>query len=65
MGLFSQRKDEENTWAALPGEPLEHDAVDDLDDTAPVDPLEVGLGAQTTSITFPVDPPPSETAFRG
>ncbi|MGO2931877.1 hypothetical protein [Microbacterium sp.] len=44
---------------------MEKDTVDDLDDTAPVDPLEVGLGAQTTSITFPVDPPPSETAFRG
>ncbi|MGO2050315.1 MAG: hypothetical protein ACTH2E_07610 [Microbacterium sp.] len=65
MGLFSQRPEEPGPWASLPGEPLEKDAVDDLDDTASVDPLEVGLGAETTSITFPVDPPPSETAFRG
>lgn len=57
MGLFSQRKDEENTWAALPGEPRDgQDAADTLDTAPAVDPLEIGLGAEVTSIVFPVAP---------
>ncbi|WP_194421277.1 hypothetical protein [Microbacterium abyssi] len=62
MGLFSQRKDEENTWAALPGEPRDQDAADVLDAASTVDPLTVGLGAQYTSIVFPVAPPAPEAA---
>lgn len=56
MGLFTQKPDDPGPWASLPGEPLDQDAVDRLDDTVAVDPLEVGLGAQTTSIVFPVAP---------
>lgn len=57
MGLFSQRQDEENTWAALPGEPRDgQGAADTLDAASAVDPLEVGLSAQVTSIVFPVTP---------
>lgn len=63
MGLFSQRKDEENTWAALPGEPRgSQDAADVLDAAPDVDPLAVGLGAQYTSVVFPVAPPAPEAA---
>ena len=56
MGLFTQKPDDPGPWASLPGEPLDQDAVDELDGAAAVDPLEVGLGAQTTSIVFPVAP---------
>lgn len=57
MGLFTQRPEEPGPWASLPGEPLDPDAADRLDDAnTAVDPLEVGLGAQTTSIVFPVAP---------
>lgn len=56
MGLFSQRPEDPGPWASLPGEPRDQDAVDTLDADETVDPLEVGLGAQTTSIVFPVAP---------
>jgi len=56
MGLFTQKPDDPGPWASLPGEPRDQEAVDELDSTATVDPLEVGLGAQTTSIVFPVAP---------
>lgn len=62
MGLFTQKPDDPGPWASLPGEPLEQDAVDTLDGPAAVDPLEVGLGAQTTSIVFPVAPVLEEAA---
>ena len=63
MGLFTQREEDENTWAALPGEPRgPRDAAEVLD-TAPVaDPMEVGLGAQYTSVVFPVAPPAPEAS---
>ena len=56
MGLFTKRPDDPGPWASLPGEPLDQDAVDAIDGGATLDPLEVGLGAQTTSIVFPVAP---------
>ncbi|WP_426185887.1 hypothetical protein [Microbacterium sp. TWP3-1-2b2] len=56
MGLFTQKPDDPGPWASLPGEPLDQDAADTLDGAAAVDPLEVGMGAQTTSIVFPVAP---------
>lgn len=56
MGLFTQKPEEPGPWASLPGEPLDPDAVDKLDGASSVDPLEVGLGAPTTSIAFPVAP---------
>lgn len=57
MGLFSERSDEEqNVWAGLPSEPRDTNDVADV--LAPaVDPLTLGLGAQVTSIVFPVAPP--------
>lgn len=60
MGLFAQRPEEPGPWASLPGEPLDEDAVGEPGgpDIA-VDPLEVGLGAETTSIAFPADPAPA------
>lgn len=56
MGLFTQRPEEPGPWASLPGEPLDQDAADALDGATTVDPLDIGLGAQTTSIVFPVAP---------
>ncbi|GAB3598039.1 hypothetical protein [Microbacterium tumbae] len=64
MGMFTQRPEEENTWAALPGEPLNTDASDALP-VSDVDPFEVGMGLDTTAaewIVFPVPPPASEAA---
>ncbi|MFS0895065.1 hypothetical protein [Microbacterium sp. 179-I 3D3 NHS] len=59
MGLFQQRKDdEENQWAGLPSEPLERGASDVLDAPPPVDPMTIGLGAEVNSVVFPVAPPP-------
>ncbi|MFS0853233.1 hypothetical protein [Microbacterium sp. 179-I 3D4 NHS] len=59
MGLFQQRpEEEEKQWAGLPSEPRERDGVADLDTAAPVDPLTLGFGAATSSIVFPVAPPP-------
>ena len=62
MGLFTQRPDDPAPWASLPGEPLDQEAVDALDGAATVDPLDVGMGAQTTSIVFPVAPVLEEAA---
>ncbi|WP_046013190.1 hypothetical protein [Microbacterium sp. SA39] len=56
MGMFEQRKEEENQWAGLPSEPLDRGAADVLDTAPPVDPMALGLGAQVTSIVFPVAP---------
>lgn len=58
MGLFQHRpEEEENQWAGLPSEPLEHDGVDALSTAPTVDPLSIGLGADVGSIVFPVAPP--------
>ena len=57
MGMFDQRKEEENQWAGLPSEPLDRGAADVLDTAPPVDPMALGLGTQVTSIVFPVAPP--------
>ena len=58
MGLFDQRKEEENQWAGLPSEPLDRGAADVLDAAPAVDPMALGLGADVSSIVFPVAPPP-------
>ena len=57
MGLFDQRKEEENQWAGLPSEPLDRGAADVLDTVPSIDPLALGLGANVSSIVFPVAPP--------
>lgn len=62
MGLFQHKpEEEENPWA-LPSEPLEHSESDQLDTAPVVDPLSIGLGAETSgdlsSILFPAAPPP-------
>ena len=57
MGLFDQRKEEENQWAGLPSEPLDRGAADVLDTAPSIDPLALGLGANVSSIVFPVAPP--------
>lgn len=57
MGLFAQRQDDENTWAALPGEPRgPQDAANTLDEVPTVDPFGINLGADVSSIVFPVTP---------
>lgn len=57
MGLFQQREEDENTWAVLPGEPRDaKDAAGTLEVAAPIDPFGIDLGAQVTSIVFPVAP---------
>ena len=58
MGVFSERPEEEKQdWAGLPSEPRDHDAVDQLDATPSLDPLSVGLGAQYSTVVFPVAAP--------
>lgn len=59
MGLFQHRPEEqENQWAGLPSEPLEQGAADALDTAPSIDPMTLGLGAEVSSIVFPVTPPP-------
>lgn len=65
MGLFQQKPEEqENQWV-LPSEPLERSESDLLDTAPVVDPLSIGLGAETSgdlsSVLFPVAPPVPET----
>lgn len=61
MGLFQHRKDdEENQWT-LPSEPLVREGADVLDEAPSVDPMALGLGADVSSIVFPVAPVPSTT----
>lgn len=51
MGLFQQRPEERQTWAALPGEPLESDdAVDHLDAPLPDEVFGLGLGLATVDL---------------
>lgn len=64
MGLFQLKPEEqENQWV-LPSEPLERSESDVLDTAPVVDPLSIGLGAETSgdlsSILFPVAPPVPE-----
>ncbi len=64
MGLFQQKPEEqENQWV-LPSEPLERTEADVLDTAPVVDPLSIGLGAETSgdlsSVMFPVAPPAPE-----
>lgn len=61
MGLFQHRPEEEESPWALPSEPLDHEGADTLDSAPAVDPLSLGLGAETSSIVFPVAPPPPAT----
>ncbi|MDQ0727167.1 hypothetical protein [Microbacterium sp. W4I20] len=61
MGLFQQRKDEEENQWTLPSEPLDRDRTDVLDEAPAVDPMTLGLGlgagVDVNSIVFPVAPP--------
>lgn len=64
MGLFQQKPEEqENQWV-LPSEPIERTEADVLDTAPVVDPLSIGLGAETSgdlsSVLFPVAPPAPE-----
>ncbi|UYO96858.1 hypothetical protein OED01_14840 [Microbacterium sp. M28] len=61
MGMFTQRPEDKGAWAALPGEPSESDAADELP-PGQIDPLSIGLGASVESIVFPVAPPVPEAA---
>lgn len=61
MGLFQHRpEDEENQWAGLPSEPLEHGVADTLDAAPAVDPAAIEFGPAYTSVVFPVAPPAPE-----
>lgn len=60
MGLFSQKQQEPSTWAALPGEPLDEDHVEHLDEVPNSDLLDIGLGAKYTTMVLPVAPPAPE-----
>ena len=63
MGVFSERPEEEKQdWAGLPSEPRDHDAVDQLDAAPSLDPLNVGLGAQHSTVVFPVAAPAPEAS---
>lgn len=67
MGLFQQKPEEEENQWVLPSEPLERSESEALDTAPVVDPLSIGLGAETSgdlsSVLFPVAPPvPEATA---
>jgi hypothetical protein len=67
MGLFQQKPEEEENQWVLPSEPLERSESEVLDTAPVVDPLSIGLGAETSgdlsSVLFPVAPPvPEATA---
>lgn len=63
MGLFTQKPQEPSAWAALPGEPLdETNPTERLDEAPAVDPMDVGLGAQYSTIVFPVKAPAPDAA---
>lgn len=57
MGLFQQRKEEEENQWTLPSEPPDRDRTDILEEAPPVDPLALGLGVDVNSIVFPVAAP--------
>jgi hypothetical protein len=69
MGLFQQKSEEEENQWVLPSEPLERPESEVLDTAPVVDPLSIGLGAETSgdlsSILFPVAPPVPEAASAG
>jgi hypothetical protein len=56
MGLFSQKQQDPGAWAALPGEPLDEQANERLDEVPTVDMTDIGLGAKYTTMVFPVAP---------
>ncbi|GGO58874.1 hypothetical protein GCM10010910_00480 [Microbacterium nanhaiense] len=58
MGLFQQRNEDQNQWAAIPGEPLDEDPADFLGEAPPSDIL--GLGGASVAIPIPTDDAPSE-----
>ncbi|WP_045262300.1 hypothetical protein [Microbacterium oxydans] len=64
MGLFQQKPEEEENQWVLPSEPLERSESEVLDTAPVVDPLSIGLGAETSgdlsSVLFPVAPPEPE-----
>lgn len=50
MGLFQQRPEEHNEWAAIPGEPLDEDPSDFLPPAPPSDLF--GLGGASVTISL-------------
>ncbi|MDT0156005.1 hypothetical protein Q9R19_00025 [Microbacterium sp. ARD32] len=60
MGLFSQKQQEPGAWAALPGEPLDEEKNERLDDAPALDLMGLGLGAEYSSTEIPVAPPAPE-----
>ena len=66
MGLFQQKPEEEENQWVLPSEPLERPESEVLDTAPVVDPLSIGLGAESSgdlsSVLFPVSPPAPEPA---
>lgn len=62
MGLFSQKQQEPSAWAALPGEPLDEEKNERLDEAPSMDLMDIGLGALSTSTVIPVAPPAPEAS---
>lgn len=60
MGLFSQKQQEPGAWAALPGEPLDEQATERLDEAPAMDLMDIGIGAKYTTMVFPVAAPAPE-----
>lgn len=63
MGLFTQKPQEPSAWASLPGEPLdETNPSERLDEAPSIDPMDVGLSAQYSTVVFPLAAPAPEAA---
>ena len=58
MGLFQQRGQEKENWAAIPGEPIDDDGTTpELPEPSAIDALDPGASDSVTSVEIPMDVP--------
>ena len=64
MGLFQQRpEEEERVWAGLPSEPRDiENPAERLDEAPSLDLMDIGVGAQYSTMVFPVAPAAPEAS---
>ena len=64
MGLFQHRPEEETkVWAGLPSEPRDiENPAERLDEAPSLDLMDIGVGAQYSTMVFPVAPAAPEAS---
>lgn len=60
--MFTQKPDEPTEWAGLPSEPYGRDDATDLLDAPAADPLGLGIGPLTNSVSIAAIPAEPATA---